>query len=70
MKKQLLLFVLMVLPLVANAYDIAVENAEGITIYYTYINNSTELQVTYKSYSASGRYGSNYTYTYYGYEND
>jgi len=69
MKKQLLLIVAMLLPMVASAYDIAVENAEGIIIYYTYINNSTELQVTYKSYSASGRYGSNYTYTYYGYEN-
>ena len=67
MKKQLLLFVLMLLPLVASAYDIAVENADGKTIYFNYINNGTELQVTYKSWSASGRYG-NLTYTYHGYE--
>ena len=28
------------------AYDIAVENADGKTIYYNYINNGTELEVT------------------------
>ena len=55
--------------MVASAYDIAVENAEGITIYYSYINNGTELQVTYKSWSAhQSTLGSKYTYTYYGYE--
>ena len=69
MKKQLLLLVLILLPMVASAYDIAVENAEGITIYYSYINNGTELQVTYKSWSAhQSTLGSKYTYTYYGYE--
>ena len=31
------------------AYDIAVENAEGMTIYYNYINDETELEVTYKA---------------------
>ncbi|MBP1539764.1 MAG: leucine-rich repeat protein [Prevotella sp.] len=31
----------------ASAYDIAVEN-EGVTIYYSYINDGTELEVTYK----------------------
>ena len=67
MKKQLLLLVLMMFPLVASAYDIAVENADGKTIYFNYINNGTELQVTYKSWSASGSYG-NLTYTYHGYE--
>ena len=35
MKKQFLLFVLMMLPLVASAHDIEVKNAEGVTIYYT-----------------------------------
>ena len=30
----------------AFAYDIAVENADGVTIYYNYINNGTELEVT------------------------
>ena len=31
----------------AYAYDIAVENDDGVTIYYNYINNGTELEVTY-----------------------
>ena len=33
------------------AYDVAVENEDGKTIYYNYINNSTELEVTHSSYS-------------------
>ena len=32
----------------AYAYDIAVENAEGVTIYYKYINDGAELGVTNK----------------------
>ena len=32
----------------ASAYDLAVENADGVTIYYNYINDGTELEVTYK----------------------
>ena len=32
----------------ALAYDIAVKNTDGVIIYYNYINNSTELKVTYK----------------------
>ena len=36
----------------AFAHDIAVENADGVMIYYNYINNGTELEVTYR--------GSNY----------
>ena len=37
----------------ALAYDVAVENEDGKTIYYIYINNSTELEVTsrYSEYS-------------------
>ena len=31
-------------------YDIAVENAEGVTIYYNYINDGKELEVTYGGY--------------------
>ncbi|MCH5311368.1 MAG: leucine-rich repeat domain-containing protein [Prevotella sp.] len=39
----------------AFAYDVAVENEDGKTIYYNYINNSTELEVTYSySYRYSG----------------
>ena len=56
MKKQLLLLVTMLLPMMASAYDIAVKNADGVTIYYNYVNNATELEVTndgYKSYSGS-----------------
>ena len=41
------------------AYDIAVQNDDGVTIYYNWMNNQTELQVTYKSYGSK----------YYGYEN-
>ena len=33
------------------AYDIAVQNADGVTIYYKYINDATELEVTFE-----GRY--------------
>ena len=56
MKKQLLLFAMILLPLVASAHDIEVQNADGKTIYYNYINDGTELEVTfrgiwYKDYS-------------------
>ena len=30
----------------AYAYDIAVENEDGVTIYYNWINDKTELEVT------------------------
>ena len=48
MKKQLLLFVMMLLPMVASAHDIEVQNGDGVTIYYKYTNNYTELEVTYR----------------------
>ena len=32
----------------AFAHDIEVANADGVTIYYNYKNNSTELAVTYR----------------------
>ena len=53
MKKQLLLFVMMVLPFMASAHDIEVKNADDVTIYYKYINNGTELAVTYRGDSYS-----------------
>ena len=62
MKKQLLLFVMMVLPFMASAHDIEVQNADNVTIYYNYINNGTELEVTFRgsSYdSYSGEYQGN-----------
>ena len=49
MKRHLLLLLTALLPLVAFAYDIAVENADGKTIYYNYINNGTELEVASSS---------------------
>ena len=49
MKKLFLSTLLLVLPLLASAYDIAVENTDGVTIYYNYINNGTELEVTRNS---------------------
>ena len=52
MKKQLLLLAMILLPLVASAHDIEVKNADGVTIYYNYFNNGTELEVTFR--------GSNY----------
>ena len=49
MKKQILLFlVLIMLPMVVSAQDIEVKNADGITIYYNYFNNGTELEVTFR----------------------
>ena len=48
----------------AYAYDFAVENAEGVTIYYNYINDGTELEVTlfeYDNYYAI--FNSNYSGT-------
>ena len=51
MKKQLLLLVLIILPLVASAHDIEVQNTDGVTIYYNYTNDSTELEVTFRGSS-------------------
>ena len=56
MKKFFLSTLLLVLPLLASAYDIAVKNADGVTIYYNYYNNGTELEVTRKSEYSSDRY--------------
>lgn len=36
------------------AYDIAVENEDGVTIYYTYINDGKDLEVTRGGNSYSG----------------
>lgn len=51
MKKLFLSILLLALPLLASAYALAVENADGVTIYYNYYNNGTELEVTYKDYN-------------------
>ena len=47
-KKQLLLLAMILLPLVASAHDIEVQNADGKTIYYNYINDGKELAVTFR----------------------
>jgi len=49
MKKLLLILLTTLLPMLASAYDIEVKNAAGVTIYYNYIyiNNNTEVEVTY-----------------------
>ena len=51
MKKLLHLFVLTLTPLFANAYDMAVKNADGVTIYYNYVNDGSELAVAHCGYS-------------------
>ena len=51
----------MLLPLVASAHDIEVNNADGVTIYYNYTNNGTELLVTYR-----GNYYNSYSNEYQG----
>ena len=53
--KQLLISILatILMSVVASkafAFDIVVENADGVTIYYNYINNGTELEVTRGAY--------------------
>ena len=50
---------MILLPLVASARDIEVKNADGVTIYYNYINNSTELEVTFRG-SYYGSYSNEY----------
>jgi len=47
---------MILLPLVASAHDIEVQNADGVTIYYNYFNNGTELEVTFRggSYQYQG----------------
>ena len=44
---------MILLPLVASAYDIEVQNADGVTIYYNYINDGTELAVTFRGSNSS-----------------
>lgn len=52
-KIKTILFTLLILMIStkAYAYDIAVKNADGVTIYYNYINNDKELEVTSGKYS-------------------
>ena len=56
MKRQLfkLLFAMICLfgSISVSAHDIEVKNADGVTIYYNYINDKTELAVTYRGSSS------------------
>ena len=66
MKRSKLLFLLVILLSMtcykSYAYDIEVKNADGVTIYYNYIQNNgrTELEVTYCNENLAGIY-SDYT---------
>ena len=54
MKRLLTLILLLATTVVSWAYDIAIENADGVMIYYNYLNNETEFEVTSgESYSGS-----------------
>ena len=63
MKKQVLFTILaMLVSVSAFSHDIEVANADGVTIYYNYITNGTELAVIYrgsKYYEYSNRYQGN-----------
>ena len=60
MKKQLLLLVMILLPMVASAHDIEVANADGVYIYYNYTNDGKELEVTFRG-SKYDSYSNEYT---------
>ena len=45
---SLLIVLLSMIGLNASAHDIEVKNGGGVTIYYNYINDNTELEVTYR----------------------
>ena len=51
--KLLLALLLSMLGVKASAHDIEVKNADGKTIYYNFINNNTELAVSYRGSSVS-----------------
>jgi len=54
MKKNLFVFVMMLLTSTISAHDIEVKNADDVTIYYNYINEGTELEVTsFKKYEGN-----------------
>ena len=45
-KKAVLFVVVLFMSTTIRAYDIEVKNSDGVTIYYNYINNGTELEAT------------------------
>lgn len=64
MKKQCITFLLTILISMMGvqgfAHDIEVANADGVTIYYNYINNNNELAVSYRG-SSPTNYSNEYT---------
>ena len=44
--EKLLVFIMILLPMVVSAHDIEVQNGDGVTIYYNFINDGTELEVS------------------------
>jgi len=61
MKRTLLFQILtMLMSLSAFSHDIEVKNADGVTIYYNWVNDKTELSVTYRGNYTSDRYDGRY----------
>ena len=58
--KFLLALLISMLGVKASAHDIEVANDDGMTIYYTYFNNNTELAVSYRG-SSYGSYSNEYS---------
>ena len=57
--KKLILFILLIMLVSVSAFshDIEVANSDGVTIYYNWVNNKTELAVTYQgSYPGYSKY--------------
>ena len=60
--KILLMLLMSMVGTKALAHDIEVKNADGVTIYYNYSNDGTELEVTYRGssyYDYSNEYQGN-----------
>ena len=51
MKKIIFILLALIISASIYAHDIEVKNADGVTIYYNYFNNGTELEVTFRGYS-------------------
>ena len=58
--KFLLTLLISMMGIETFAHDIAVKNADGVTIYYNWANKNTELTVMYQG-SSSGYYSDEYT---------
>ena len=68
MKKKLFLIAFLLISISINAYDFTVKNEDGLSIYFNYINNGTEVEVTYEGYYKSWNSSKlKYDYYYDGY---